>query len=81
MPAPCGRPDRTRDRIGLLLPVPLGILPVFTPLAAVGLLITMITATRVHRRRGEFREALLPSTLAVISAVVAVGWGLRLALC
>ena len=39
--------------LGLVLPVWLGILPWLTPLAAVGLALTMIVAAWVHARRGE----------------------------
>ncbi len=39
--------------IGLILPAALGIAPLLTPLAAVGLVLTMIGAIHVHVRHGE----------------------------
>lgn len=38
---------------GLFLPVLLDTVPVLTPLAALGLLVIMVLAIRVHRRRNE----------------------------
>jgi uncharacterized membrane protein YphA (DoxX/SURF4 family) len=57
--------------IGLILPFLLGIAPVLTPIAAVGLAVTMIVATTVHARR---KESLVPTlvlaALAIASAVL-----------
>ena len=39
--------------LGLVLPLASGILPVLTPLAAVGLALTMVGAFLTHMRRGE----------------------------
>ncbi|BCY13562.1 DoxX family protein [Actinoplanes sp. L3-i22] len=59
--------------IGLVLPALLDIAPVLVPIAATGLVITMIGAVVVHVRRKE-NQAILPSAvLLVLSAVVA--WG------
>jgi uncharacterized membrane protein YphA (DoxX/SURF4 family) len=56
--------------IGLILPLLLSILPILTPLAAVGLAITMLVATVVHIRR---KEAPVPTlALAAASIVSAV---------
>jgi len=60
--------------LGLVLPQATGVLPVLTPLAAVGLAIIMVLATRFHMRRQEPRSVTIG--LFVLCAVVAVGRGL-----
>lgn len=57
--------------IGLILPSVLGIAPVLSPLAALGLLLMMIGAAIVHARRGEFQMIAINAVLGVIAAVVA----------
>lgn len=59
--------------IGLILPAVLDIAPVFVPLAATGLVLTMIGAAVVHARREE-TQAILPSVVMLILAAV-VAWG------
>lgn len=55
---------------GLILPLLLSIAPVLTPLAAVGLAVTMLVATAVHARR---KENVVPTVvLAVLAIVTAV---------
>lgn len=56
--------------IGLVVPWLTGILPVLTPLAALGLGLIMIGAVVVHVRRKEMFVP--PLVLAVLSLVVAV---------
>ena len=57
--------------LGLILPLLLDIAPILTPLAAVGLAVTMIVATTVHARR---KESVMPTVvlaaLAIVSAVL-----------
>jgi len=57
--------------LGLILPLLTQIAPVLTPIAAVGLAITMVVATTVHARR---KESLVPTlilaALAVVSAIL-----------
>lgn len=56
--------------IGLVLPAALGIAPILTPLAALGLALVMAAAVVVHVRR---KEAYLPAlVLGVLALVVAV---------
>ena len=57
--------------LGLVLPQGSGILPVLTPLAAVGLAVVMVLATRFHLRRQEP----VPVTIGlfILCAVVAGG--------
>jgi uncharacterized membrane protein YphA (DoxX/SURF4 family) len=57
--------------LGLILPQLTGILPWLTPLAALGLVLTMAGATMLHIRRGE---AFVPTiVLLLFAAFVAYG--------
>lgn len=56
--------------IGLILPLLLGIAPILTPIAAVGIFIIMIGAVFVHVRRKE--PFVAPLVLAIVAAVSAV---------
>ncbi|MEM9955484.1 MAG: DoxX family protein [Chloroflexota bacterium] len=55
--------------LGILLPVPLNILPVLTPLAALGLMIVMVGALLTHLRRGE-TSSVVPNV--VLGALVTI---------
>ncbi|WP_158845692.1 DoxX family protein [Saccharothrix deserti] len=59
--------------LGLILPAATGIAPVLTPLAASGLVITMILAALIHVRREELSAIAFNAVLLVLAAVVA--WG------
>ncbi len=59
--------------IGLILPWATGILPWLTPVAAVGLVLTMIGAAITHARRGEFPGIGMNVMLLLLSAFVAYG--------
>ncbi len=59
--------------IGLLLPALTRILPWLTPLAATGLVLTMIGAAIVHVRRGELPMIAPNVVLLVLAAIVAYG--------
>jgi len=56
---------------GLVLPWWLGILPVLTPLAAMGLVVLMAGAIATHRRRHE--PMIFVSILALLALFVAAG--------
>lgn len=57
--------------LGLVLPLATGVLPILTPVAAVGILIIMIGAIVVHVRRNEtFVPALAQGVIAAASAVL-----------
>lgn len=58
--------------LGLILPLLLNLLPALTPLAAVGLAITMLGAAVVHRRRKESQMLLATLVLALLAIVSAV---------
>lgn len=60
--------------VGLILPILLNILPILTPLAAVGLMLTMIGAVITHIRRGETQMVIPPAILGVLALVAAIGW-------
>ncbi|CAM3214652.1 DoxX family protein [Stackebrandtia soli] len=59
--------------IGLVLPGLTGIATVLTPLAALGLAVTMVLAAIVHIRRSEWREIIVNVVLLVAAAFVV--WG------
>ena len=60
--------------IGLVLPQLTGILPWLTPLAAVGLILTMIGAITLHVRRGDGPQAIgMNIVLLLLAAFVAYG--------
>ena len=57
--------------LGLILPLATGIVPILTPIAAVGLAVAMLVATIVHLRRKDKPTASLAlMVLAAISAVL-----------
>jgi hypothetical protein len=55
---------------GLVVPEALGVAPMLTPLAAVGVVVLMSGAARTHRRRGE--PELLPINVTIAALAVAV---------
>jgi hypothetical protein len=60
--------------VGLIAPAATGILPWLTPLAAVGLVALMLSATIFHLRRpGEMANVVLNVILGAIALFVAVG--------
>ena len=59
--------------LGLILPHLTGILPWLTPLAAVGLVLTMIGAMMVNARKGNRLAILENSVLLLLAAFVAYG--------
>jgi uncharacterized membrane protein YphA (DoxX/SURF4 family) len=62
--------------IGLILPAALGIAPLLVPLAAVGLVLTMIGAIQVHVRHGETDRLAVPIVVLALALFVAVqGFG------
>ena len=59
--------------IGLVLPALPGILPWLTPLAALGLALTMVGAALTHLRRKEYGTIAVNAVLLVLAAFVAYG--------
>jgi hypothetical protein len=58
--------------IGLIVPLLTGILPWLTPLAAIGLVLTMLGAMATHLRRGE-NQMLAVNLVLLLAAFVAYG--------
>ena len=59
--------------IGVILPFAVGIAPVLTPVAAVGLAVLMLLGALVHARRREGLGVAVTVVLAVLAAVIAFG--------
>jgi uncharacterized membrane protein YphA (DoxX/SURF4 family) len=59
--------------IGLILPAATGVLPWLTPLAAAGLVLTMVGAMATHLRRSETSAIGANIILLVLAAVVVFG--------
>ena len=58
--------------LGLVLPGALGVAPLVTPLAAVGLALTMVGAIATHVRTGETDRLAVPIALLALLIFVAV---------
>tara|TARA_B110000014_G_scaffold231527_1_gene193643 strand:+ start:466 stop:852 length:387 start_codon:yes stop_codon:yes gene_type:complete len=56
--------------IGLILPQLTGILPWLVPLAAFGLVLTMIGAVMLHQRRGDGPKAIVQAFILLVMAAV-----------
>jgi len=59
--------------LGLVLPMLTGILPILTPIAAVGFVVLMLGAAATHIRRGESQMSMMTIVLALMAAFVAYG--------
>jgi len=60
--------------IGLILPMAIGFYPILTPLAAVGVILTMIGAISLHLKRGdEPKSWMINVVIIVLAAFVAYG--------
>jgi uncharacterized membrane protein YphA (DoxX/SURF4 family) len=58
--------------LGLVLPGALGVAPLLTPLAAVGLALTMVGAIVTHLRMGETDRLAVPIVLLALSLFLAL---------
>lgn len=73
--------------IGIIVPAATGILPVFTPLAAIGLCTIMLFAARLHLQRKENLKVIVIFLMLFVTAYIACQrWGensceLRVASC
>jgi len=63
----------TLGAVGLILPWALDIARVLTPLAAVGIVIQMALASRIHLRRKEAQTVVMHAVFATIAVFVAIG--------
>jgi uncharacterized membrane protein YphA (DoxX/SURF4 family) len=62
--------------LGVILPWATGIAKILTPLAALGLAITMVAALITHIRLKEYgKELVAPAILLVLAVLVAIGRG------
>jgi len=60
--------------IGIIIPHLTGILPWLTPVAAIGIICIMIGAMTLHIRKGDGKQAVLPTVfLFLMAAFVAYG--------
>jgi uncharacterized membrane protein YphA (DoxX/SURF4 family) len=59
--------------IGLIVPALTGILPILTPVAAIGLILTMLGASLTHFRRGEMPMIAVNLVLLALAAFVVYG--------
>jgi len=59
--------------IGIVLPALSGIVPWLTPLAALGLVLTMIGAALTHLRRAEYGGIAVTAVVLILAAFVAYG--------
>lgn len=59
--------------VGLILPAATGILPWLTPIAAIGLIITMIGAAIVHIRLHDVKTIGAPLVLLLLTLIVVIG--------
>lgn len=59
--------------VGLVLPQALGVAPILTPLAAVGLALIMILAMRLHAARGETSSVIVNAVLGALALAIAAG--------
>jgi uncharacterized membrane protein YphA (DoxX/SURF4 family) len=59
--------------IGIVVPALTGIVPSLTPLAALGLVLTMIEAALTHLRRAEYGPIAVNAVVLILAAFVAYG--------
>jgi len=58
--------------LGLILPLALGIAPILTPLAALGLLLIMLFAIVFHAKRGEYKAIITNAVIVGLNLCVAI---------
>lgn len=59
--------------IGLILPIAIGFFPLLTPLAAIGLAMTMVGAMKVHYERKEKSKVITNIVLMLLAVFVVIG--------
>lgn len=59
--------------LGLILPSWTRIMPILSPLAALGLVIIMIGAAVSHARQGESKQTVATSVVTLLVAFIAIG--------
>ncbi|WP_047981623.1 DoxX family protein [Ornithinibacillus contaminans] len=58
--------------IGLIIPLALGIAPILTPIAALGLALIMVLAIIFHIKRGEFKALGMNIIILAIALFIAI---------
>jgi VIT1/CCC1 family predicted Fe2+/Mn2+ transporter len=58
--------------VGVIVPAALGVAPLLSALAAVGLVLTMVGAIATHVRYGEINRLAVPVVTLALAALVAV---------
>ena len=58
--------------VGLILPAALGVAPLLSALAAVGLVLTMVGAIATHVRYGEINRLVVPVVTLALAVLVAI---------
>jgi len=61
------------EAIGLIVPWLTQILPILTPIAGIGLVITMIGAIAVHVQRKELNRVAPSVVLGILALIIAIG--------
>lgn len=59
--------------IGIIMPMAIDVLPILTPIAAIGLAFTMVGAMKVHLQRKEKSKVTTNVVLTVLALIVAIG--------
>ena len=59
--------------IGIILPLAIGVFPILTPLAAIGLAMTMVGAMKLHYQRTEKSKVITNMVLMLLALFVAIG--------
>ena len=60
--------------MGLILPLATGILPILTPVAAVGFVLLMLGAASTHMRRGNETQMVMMNVMLIVMTAF-VAWG------
>jgi uncharacterized membrane protein YphA (DoxX/SURF4 family) len=58
--------------IGIIVPQVTGILPILSPIAAIGLIVIMILAASYHLPKRQYKEVMFNSMLLILSVIVAL---------
>jgi uncharacterized membrane protein YphA (DoxX/SURF4 family) len=56
---------------GLIVPMAANVLPILTPIAAIGLTVLMVLAASYHIRKNQYKEVMFNAVLFILSAIIA----------
>jgi len=57
--------------IGLIIPMAFSILPILTPVAAIGLALVMVLAAFYHLPKKQYKETMFNAVLFILSVIIA----------